>query len=600
MIDQGGDAGDQGSGAGDDEDPAVDPPDPQPAAPPPASTSPPGHDLSAPARNRFIDIQQLIAGFLSGLLVLLFPRVLDLGNYLATWSWWQWSVTILSIALGVALLRGAYLLVRGEAPPLWLWSLLAALLAALLGLTVLVPLLSPNDPPCGAAEIAVDALLQSQVQTELAKYQDESPHGRTGNDGESITCADSLRVVGIDAAIDLRVSLGSSGTPITAVITSNPEISGGLNPQSSADSDRVWQNLEVGAAATPSWHVIGLDTATVYLPDSEHPFHQQIRFDRVGLLHARATTPADPVAVQVFTAMGGKPTRGLDVRPVALQAGKACPVNVILPASWNPPCLGDRAQRAALVNATGNYIGAPVLGIPLQVLKAGAARSQSARTGPTDAAHRTSQDFLSWLEGRHNDLGLKNLLDSAPRILQAGEHLPALSGRRPLQLGIVLDGSLSMGRVANGGDFGATAPWGPTVGGLADWIGGERHEPGDRFTIVLAQQGRGRVRPRQISLQALPGADPEAETGLAAALAKVSSWPGASAAAGQRRLTVLLTDGVNVFAEKPGAELKGLAVIVVGNARGCAVVPAVLRPRCVTADAEAGDVATQLTTLVGS
>jgi hypothetical protein len=117
---------------------------------------------------------------------------------------------------------------------------------------------------------------------------------------------------------------------------------------------------------------------------------------------------------------------------------------------------------------------------------------------------------------------------------------------------------------------------------------------------VLAQQGRGKVRPRQISLQALPGADPEAETGLAAALAKVSSWPGASVAAGQRRLTVLLTDGVNVFAEKPGAELKGLAVIVVGNARGCAVVPAVLRPRCVTADAEAGDVATQLTTLVGS
>jgi hypothetical protein len=552
------------------------------------------------ARSKMVDVSQLTAGILSGLLLLLLqalPNPLpDPRSFVADWSWLQWIIAGVSLVTVAAAIRIAMVMLvyHDELPP-WLIRGSAAVLVVLIALTSLPHWLGPDETACGAAEIAVDDLMLSQLQIALGKYQHEAADRGKGIDGRSVKCAGSLQMVGIGLDQDLRERLGTSASPLAAVVTSNPAIIRGLQGD--------WHNLEVGSVATPKWYTIGLDAAMVYLSGSARTRYAQITLSQLPKLYARAGKPADPVALEVFSALGGKPTPRLDVRPEDIEATKQCPAAVILPASWTPSCSTAGVKRVSIVDGEGNFIGVPVMAIPLQVERANPAL---ARTGPTDSAHRATVDFLAWLEGDHAQLGLKNLLDPAPAILARAKSVLAIPSRREADVTVVVDASLSMGRVSDAEDFGGTPAWRPAVAGVNKWADSNPLRTGDQLTVVVAQLGRAGLRPQTVRLPAsaaaglqIPTAAPGGGSGLSVVLQQIRQAQGQPAQVGRTHLTVLLTDAVNVFKEKPVADLRGVEVVVIGNSKGCLPVPAAARKRCLTSAPAAADIAAELTTLTG-
>jgi hypothetical protein len=124
-------------------------------------------------------------------------------------------------------------------------------------------------------------------------------------------------------------------------------------------------------------------------------------------------------------------------------------------------------------------------------------------------------------------------------------------------------------------------------------------QPGDHLTLVMAQAGASSVSSRSVGSRIdlrVPTVRPAGETGLSAALARVRSNQKQVALRPDRKMIILVTDGVNVFTEeKHPADLSDVSVVLVGGS--CAAVPGPVRGRCLSADS-AADVATQMTALM--
>jgi hypothetical protein len=449
---------------------------------------------------------------------------------------------------------------------------------------------------CGAAQIVAETRLRAQVATALTQYQ-----GLAGSSG----CRDAVSVV--DAGDDLHDQLLAGLAPMTAVVVSDPAALRGLSG--------AWKNLGLEPDPPGRWLTIGLDQASVFLPATAHRDRDRVELSELAGLKVGRFAPADPIALAVQTAAtsGWIPTFGV---PAADLSGRVCPAALVLPTRAVSTCAAPKALTAArVVDQDANPIGAPVLGVGLR------AASADAVSRPAGPARQAAAEFMAWLEQNPGALGLHELTEPVTRVLgglgRQNEVVRQETEQHAVHVIVVLDASLSLGRASDQGRFGAFSPWRPTVDGLKRWIAaGDRRAvaASDRLSIVVAHTGRGGVDrriqdpvtgalPRDWPPGAAPGQPgvPLGETGLVAALERARQ-----VAAGQRRperrqLTVLLTDGVNAFTEKPvptRSALAGVQVVVVRAGNGCAAVRALVQDRCRSADLTATDVAAQLGALV--
>jgi hypothetical protein len=449
---------------------------------------------------------------------------------------------------------------------------------------------------CGAAQIAVDTRLRSQVATALMGYQDD-PQTR------SASCSDALKVV--EAGDDLHEQLLTAVPPLAAVVTSDPSILRGL--------DGAWTNLGIQPAAHARWRTIGLDPAAVLLSADERQGRESVDLSALPALRVGRWAPFDPVALAVMTA----PTSHWNPafpRPHRDGSAAACPAHVVLAARSTTACSAPgRLLRTDIVDQDGNPIGAPVLGIDLTFA------SSDQRWSPTGRAQDAAKEFLTWLDNNPGKLGLQTLTQPIADALAPMPRQSALIRQEaqphPVHVTVVLDASLSMGRATDPRTYGAAAPWQPSVDGLKRWFAGAGLGTRDRLSIVLAQSGAGSAAERTQDpvtgplgrtwpVGAVPGKGgvPRGETALPDALRQARRVAGAHAEPGRRQLIVLLTDGVNAFREHPvpASALAGVRVVVVRPGNGCAALPDLVRTRCRTADITGPDVAAQLSAVVST
>lgn len=444
-------------------------------------------------------------------------------------------------------------------------------------------------PTCGAAQIAVDTQLRPRVEQALEDYQEQSAASEEGSG-----CAEALSVE--DAGVELHELLLTSGTPIAGVVTADPATLEGL--------DGRWTNLGVDPVGRGRWHTIGLDRASVFLAASERPAaSRSIELSDLLDLRVGRIAPLDPVALAVMTAAGQDWDPGFRVEKVDPE-GRTCPGHVVVPSRWTRSCAAAKALApVSILDDDGNPIGAPVLGVHLT------APDTDGGAAPTRSARDAADDFLAWLERYHVRLGLQNLSQPIEDVLapipRQSDLVDLDTDVRPLHVGIVLDASLSMGRAADRDRYGRAAPWRPAVEGLRSWSGTDDLGARDRLTVVVGQEVR--ARPRTVDTDGLgrlgrrwPGAVPRGETGLRDALRRVRQQQEGQAGGTRRRLVVVVTDGVNLFTERPirASALDDVHVLVVRDGNGCVAVPTALRDRCRTAGTDAAAVAAELEALV--
>ena len=503
--------------------------------------------------------------------------------------WWIWRATmLLCLAMAVAVIVFSS---REHPTLIAVPGTFVLLLVAGIAGTQWWP--ATDMDGCGAAQIAADTPLRTQVATALTQYQSLGPTGAN-------RCREAVSVV--DAGDDLHEQLLAGVAPITAVVASDPSALRGLSG--------AWKNLALEPEAPGRWLTIGLDQASVFLPAGDHRDPEQVELSELAGLRVGRSAPVDPVALAVQTAPTSRWNPAFD-RAAEELAGRRCPDHLVLPTRSVANCTAATAfGPARIVDEDGNPIGAPVLGIGLSVTSADAV------SNPAGPARQAAAAFMAWLEQDPGALGLHELTEPITRVLgglgRQNELVRQENAQHPVHVIVVLDASLSLGRVTDRGEFGASTPWRPMIEGLKRWIGAGTAAAADRLSIVVAHTGTGGVDRRiQDPVTGPLGRDwpppagtgptggPRGETGLAEALARAQRI--APDRPARRPVTVLLTDGVNVFTEKPvppRSALAGVQVVVVAAGNGCAGVPTVIRGRCRPADLTGSDVAAQLTALV--
>ncbi len=452
----------------------------------------------------------------------------------------------------------------------------------------------PDIDDCGAAQIAADSRLRSQVANALMTYQN------TGGTG-SRSCATALSVVEAD---DLHSQLLKGRTPLAGVVVADPPALRGLSG--------AWKNLDVAPVAPAQWHTLGLDWASVFLPSREHSSPEAVELSTLAGLRV-GWAPFDPVALAVRTAPTSRWTPAFPM-VVGDVSGRECPGYLVLPARSIRTCSAPKDLRPAqIVDQDGNPIGAPVLGIGL------AFASSDHQASPTDPARKAAKDFLAWLDNKPDQLGLHPLTEPITAVLaglpKQNDLIQQEAKPRPVHVTVILDASLSMGRASDPQTYGVPAPWRPTIDGLKRWWNAaSRRAVPDRLSIVVAHTGAGGLAARvqhpvtgPLAAGWPPGTTPgtvgvpRGETGLVEALDRARAIAGDNPEPGVRRLTVLLTDGINAFEEQPvrASALTGVQVVVVGPNKGCtATIRALVTTRCRTAEVAGSDVAAELTALV--
>lgn len=481
---------------------------------------------------------------------------------------------------------------------------LVTLLAVVVGLTGW-RLLEPPQDHCGRAVIAVDGgfSLKTDVQRSLKSYQQETVKGRHP-DGRRVHCSQALRVDGPGRPLRDRLK---QNTPITAVITADPENITGLNG--------IWKNLEVGAAPPDRWRVLGLRQATVLDDTQGATATEELSVSALRGRSGLVPDPADAATLSLLRALDGPPattqvstmTRvSRPPTPVSTLTTQVCGPrrdqrDLIFAGGWEPHCPRPTTYRTLKIkDDDGNTVGAPVLGIPLT-------GSRHSTAGPTHQAVTAAENFLTWLGEKHQELGLENLTETPDAVLHHETQLKDLNGRlenpsgrsdkrQPIHVTVVLDASLSMGRLSGGQSL---SPWASASGGLLRRLHSPPTDPQDTWSVIVARR-RDASSPPQVydppdrrDLESLQSQAPQEETGLPTALHDAERHQG------HHQVTVLITDGVNVFTENgplPSTLLSQVDLVLIGHS--CTGVPRNLSRRsCRTVVSLPEAVAEQLTTL---
>jgi hypothetical protein len=437
-----------------------------------------------------------------------------------------------------------------------------------------------GKPPCGSVTVISQASIRPWANGILEMLVQE----------DTVECVKALRLTRDDG--DLEAALESGGTTVGGIITSDPEAIRNLDPRPARKPVKPWRTVAIYAKPLSSWIGIGLDVASVSpgptvqtAHDSSLPFGRSVPLSALSALPYRADGGTAAIAAKI-AALGGSGTARVHADAAAGEV--SCPNGVIAASSWaGPSCDVDEGDRATVLDGDGHPIGVPVLGIPIQASPHG--------TGPGKAAREAVTAFFARLRKElHQRSYLIPLTGDVADAVAESENLPPLVVRRPVRLVAVVDASLSTGRVTRDG----AAPLDAALDGLRAFAGSRGPYPGDRLTIITAQDGKDAAGRRPVE-QALPAARPEVptpaargETALPVFLAKAGSL---QTAENTTTVRLLLTDGVNVFTEHKLDEprLRDLTVLVIGNPRGCDAVPEPLGERCRPTPASAEGVAAQ-------
>jgi hypothetical protein len=438
-------------------------------------------------------------------------------------------------------------------------------------------------PPCGSATVISQASVKPWTDAVLELLVQE----------DAVECIEALRVVRDDGA--LAAALKSAGAAVSGIITSDPEVIRNLDPRPAHKPVAPWGGVEVAAEPVAAWTGIGRDVATVSLGstaqtarDSSVPFGRSVPLTALSTLPFRAADGNDAIGAKI--AGLGRSEAGR-LRPDAAEAdaaGPPCPNGVLIPSSWaHPSCAADEGVRATVLDGAGHPIGVPVLGIPLQASVYG--------TGPAEAARQAVTALFARLRKElRRDSYLIALTGEVAAAVAESESLRPLVVPPPVHLIVVVDASLSTGRLARGG----VAPLEAALAGLRAFASGNAPRPGDRLSVLTAQGGREAAARTSVE-RPLPTVAPglatpvaRGETALPTFLAKAEGLP----AGRHRTVRLLLTDGVNVFDEHKlkEAQLRHLTVLAIGNRRGCDVEPRPPWQRCLVTPASPGDVAAQI------
>jgi hypothetical protein len=317
-----------------------------------------------------------------------------------------------------------------------------------------------------------------------------------------------------------------------------------------------------------------LDPAIVFLPGRDDPEHPSWKLSELPALGGRAD---DPVAQALRAALG-------DAGSSVLQPGPtkdACAERMVLPGSQARDCPNRSSRHPVTIDDDGQLVGVPVLAIPLKPPD-----NRQMANGQSPEITAATKAFVALLARDRSLLGLRPHDDAAADIVQHPVALMTFDHRQPVDVTIILDSSLSMGRVNDPGRYGARAPLGPVLDGLQTWSDALALTEADHLQIMVAQRGHRKNHPHLLALAALgdPARRPvaEGETGLKATLSKLRKQH-RTGTAKTRNVTIFVTDGVNAFSEKPvpgAGELKALRTVVVDNARGCKDVPEAAQEQC--------------------
>ena len=474
------------------------------------------------------------------------------------------------------------------------------LLLVVAGAVAAPPRTGPAGVACGSATIVVQPSLKSWADSVLARMVTEG----------SVPCVEAVRLVRDDG--DVPAMLKTPGAPVGGIITSEAEVVRNLAAGSTGQREPRWLGVAVTAEPVPQWTGIGRDVATVFLDSEDRvskdsvPYEWSIVVTDLPAPEFRTDVTRDAVAARVAAELGAdwparlRPSR----RPDDAWTGAGpCPTGVIVPASWaEPPCSSERLVRATVVDPASNPLGVAVFGIPM--------RASSAQTAPGEQVRRAVTRFFARLRDSSSTATsyLIELTGSTTDGVKEITGLPELTVRPAVHLVAVVDASLSTGRsdAGRGGGGGGAGrdsgtPLEAALAGLTGFTNGDVPHPGDRLTVLIAQAGTDR-RPLEWTASpagglTIPRVTARSGTDLPAALARARGLT-----TDGRRVTVLLTDGVNLFQEDrlDAAELRDLSVLAIGAGPGCAEVPPALWDRCRTASASGEDVAARLAHLFGS
>jgi hypothetical protein len=505
-----------------------------------------------------------------------------------TGGWWAWNTVLvvlilltLGIAVTIAVLADRP---RGPRTTLMLRTGATVVFLAIAGVATVPWWPRGGPPPCGAVQISVDSHLRAQVADALEAYRKgPGPH-------EAGACLRALDVT--DNGARLHDALLATGTPVAAVITSDPAVLRGL--------DGRWTNLGAVPEIRTKWYTIGLDRASVLLARSEHAGADVVTLDELSRLRVGGFAPLDPLALAVITASDQAWRPGF--RPGTIDpAGRFCPDHVILPTRWASGCRTSGPDAPALVvDDSGNTVGAAVIGVMLTP------PTVADDQGPPAPARAAAARFLAWLERQPGRLDLQVLNQPIRTVLAPLATENALveryAGDRSVDVTVVLDASASMARArpsAGAPGFGATAPWAPAVDGVRRWARSPSEGADDRRKVIVAQAPPPRSSPGGFD-QRWPRTGPRGGTGLARALTRARSDQAAHARPDRPALIVVVTDGVNLFTERPlsSAALDGVRVVVVGSGPGCTPVTRWVQGRCLTADPDGRRVEREIAAVV--
>ncbi|GIF01662.1 hypothetical protein Ari01nite_91260 [Paractinoplanes rishiriensis] len=481
------------------------------------------------------------------------PAAMTAGCAAIVWWPWRWRVDWLGFLPAYAVPLMQLILLLGALVVLWLGRRAVGVLLVVVVLAGLVVRPAAATANCGRVMVVVQASLLPRISSALDALRAEG----------STACTQALWLVRTDR--DVLKQLRGSAAVLGGLITSDPEVVRNLNP------DRAG----VDPAPATSWFGIGRDVASVF-PPSGRTAEQRLSF--------RAATPPDPVAMKAAMKLGRR------LSPSSAGFGTeqdSCPAGVVIPRSWTEtPCNHANLVRDAVADRSGTAISVPVLGIPLQ--------PPDGRYGPGKEARAAVASLFRSVQHDPGRADLDPLVGNVAAAVTEVKSLKPLEVSRPVRLIAVLDASSSTGHDSDPGYRGGLPTLEAGMGGLV------RTEP--RTTVLIAQDAGTRpdpVRWRDGAERRAPAVAARGETGLPTFLARARTLREAAVRAGERPVTVLLTDGVNLFRERPVARdlLRGVVVLVIGNPQDCAAVPRFARAGCRPANGSPADVADELARL---
>ncbi len=467
------------------------------------------------------------------------------------------------------------------------------------GLAAGPPVPATAEPTCGTTVIVVQPSLFTLVAEQLDDMKGK------------VACAEAVSLV--DAGLvgtglnkpqaDASAKLSGSGMVAGGLITSDPTLITALSSTARSERDKdspLPDRSLFRAEPVGSWTVIGEDVASVFLPatpdagsdDPEVPFRRSVPLSVLSTLSYSISTPAAlPVAMAMAMATNTALGRGPRLRSSTAgfeQERSACPARVVLPGSWSsPPCKQDALVRATVMDGR-LPIGAPVLGVPLR---------SRADYEPGERTHEAVGVLFARLS-RAPRANLVRVGYSATEAVDRLSRMEPLTKEKPIQLIAVVDASTSTGNADDSRGRGGLPRLTLALDGLAAVIGATTASTvtTDQTTTLIAQESGARRARRWTPGDQHP-VTAHGRTGLPAVLKQVGVLRGEAERGGKRPITVLLTDGINLFKEDPVSDelLESLAVIVIGNRRGCREVPKSLNPPCVLAGGSTDDVAAKIT-----